>query len=81
MLKALKPFSTSSAAYKMLKIPEQVEFEEYLINHPDAFSWKVVAEVLYRCGDEKRLDSLFTYMKSPEGECPFESPFHSLLTL
>ena len=52
----------------MLKITEQVEFEDYLKDHPSAFSWKAVAEILYRCGDEKRLDSLFTYMKSPEGK-------------
>ena len=73
MLKALEPFSPSSTAYKMLKITEQRDFEDYLRDHPNAFSWKSVAEVLYRCGDEKRLDSLFTYMKSPEGKFPFES--------
>ena len=73
MLKALEPFSPSSPAYKMLKITEQVEFEDYLRDHPNAFSWKTVAEVLYRCGDEKRLDTLFTYMKSPEGRFHIET--------
>ena len=86
MLKALEPFSPSSPAYKMLKITEQVEFEGYLRDHPNVFSWKTVAEVLYRCGDEKRLDTLFTYMKSPEGKFHIEtfisitiSPLHNLL--
>ena len=51
----------------MLKLTEQAEFEEYLREHPNAFSWKTVAEVLYRCGEGKQLDTLFTYMKSPEG--------------
>ena len=84
MLKALEPFSPSSPAYKMLKITDQVEFEDYLRDHPNAFSWKTVAEVLYRCGDEKRLDTLFTYMKSPEGKFHIEtsisitiSPLHN----
>ena len=79
VLKALEPFSPSSPAYKMLKITEQVEFEDYLRDHPNAFSWKTVAEVLYKCGDEKRLDSLFTYMKSPEGKEPFECPTSLIL--
>ena len=57
----------SSRAYEMLNMTEQVEFEEYLREHPNAFSWKTVAEVLYRCQDEERLDQLFTYVKSPEG--------------
>ena len=74
VLKALEPFSPSSPAYKMLKITEQVQFEDYLRDHPYALSWKTVAEVLYRCGDEKRLDSLFTYMKSPEGNFLFGCP-------
>ena len=73
VLKALEPFSPSSPAYKMLKITEQVEFEGYLRDHPNAFSWKTVAEVLYRCGDEKRLDTLFSYMKSPEGKFHIET--------
>ena len=72
VLKALEPFSSTSPAYKMLKITEQARFEDYLRNHPNAFSWKSVAEALYRCGDEKRLDTLFTYMKSPEGKYFFE---------
>ena len=75
VLKALEPFSPSSPAYKMLKITEQVEFEDYLRDHPNAFSWKTVAEVLYRCGDEKRLDTLFTYMKSPEGRFTLRPSF------
>ena len=73
VLKALEPFSLSSPAYKLLKITEQEEFDDYLRDHPNAFSWKTVAEVLYRCGDEKRLDSLFMYMKSPEGKFLFHS--------
>ena len=68
VLKALEPLPQSSPAYKMLKLTEQVEFENYLRDHPNAFSWKTVAEVLYRCGEEKRLDILFEYMKSPEGK-------------
>jgi hypothetical protein len=50
-----------------------VDFEDYLRDHPNAFSWKNVAEVLYRCGDEKRMDILFTYMKSPEDTSLFLS--------
>ena len=67
LLHALRPLPHSSPAYTMLKLTEQAEFEEYLRENPNAFSWKTVAEVLYRCGEEKHLDTLFTYMKSPEG--------------
>ena len=81
VLKALEPFSPSSAAYKMLKITEEVEFGDYLNQHPNEFSWKSVAEVLYRCGDEKRLDSLFSYMKSPEGKFLFGFPNSFLINL
>ena len=59
----------------MLKLPEQTDFENYLREHPNAFSWKNMAEVLYRCGEEKYLDRLFVYMKSPAGKCFFLS-FH-----
>ena len=67
MLKALEPLPPSSPAYKMLKITEEAEFENYLREHPKEFSWKSVAEVLYRCGQEKPLNNLFAYLKSPEG--------------
>ena len=80
MLKTLD-ISPSSPAYEMLKKTEQVDFEDYLRDHPNAFSWKNVAEVLYRCGDEKRMDILFTYMKSPEGKyCVFDSCKYKLHT-
>ena len=79
MLKTLD-ISPSSPAYEMLKKTEQVDFEDYLRDHPNAFSWKNVAEVLYRCGDEKRMDILFTYMKSPEGKYhAFDSWIHKTL--
>ena len=68
MLKALEPLPHSSPVYKMLMHDEQMEFEEYLKRHPNSFSWKTVAEVIYRCGEEKYLDNLLTYMKSPEGK-------------
>ena len=68
VLHALQPLPHSSPAYTMLKLTEQAEFEEHLRKHPNAFSWKTVAEVLYRCGEEKHLDTLSTYMKSPEGK-------------
>ena len=45
-----------------------MDFEKYLKQYPNSFSWKNVAEVLYRCGEEKYLDKLVTYMKSPEGK-------------
>ena len=69
VLKALEPLLPSSPAYKMLKITQEVEFEDYLRKHPTEFSWKSVAEVLYRCGEETLLNQLFAYLKSPEGKC------------
>ena len=64
----------------MLKITEHVEFEQYLRDHPNALSWKGIAEILYRCGDEKRLNALFIYMKSPKGKFNFEVPkYHCIL--
>ena len=71
MLKALEPLLPSSPAYEMLKITEEVEFEDYLRKHPAEFSWKSVAEVLYRCGEETLLNQLFAYLKSPEGKMYF----------
>ena len=72
VLKALEQLPSSSPAYGMLKITEHVEYEEYLRQHPNEFSWKCVAEVLYRCGQETLLNQLFAYLKSPEGKTPLE---------
>ena len=71
VLKALGSLLPSSPAYKILKITEEVEFEDYLRKHPAEFSWKSVAEVLYRCGEETLLNQLFAYLKSPEGKVHF----------
>ena len=75
VLKALEPLPYSSPAYQMLKLTEQMEFEDYLRKHPNALSWKTVAEVLYRCGEEKFLDRLFMFLKSPEGRLHFSVTF------
>ena len=67
VLKALEPLSQSSPAYKMLKVAKLVELEDYLRIHPNVLSWKSIAITLYKSGEEKCLDLLFTYLKSPEG--------------
>ena len=68
VLKALDPLPHSSPVYQMLKVTDRIQLEDYLREHPNAISWKTVAEVLYRCGEETLLNTLFTYMKSPEGK-------------
>ena len=45
---------------------ERIEFQEYLKQHPNP--WKGIAEVLYRGGEETRLNKLFTFVKSSEGK-------------
>ena len=69
----------------MLKITEQLEFEDYLRQHPNEFSWKSVAEVLYRCGEESLLNQLFAYLKSPEGKttllCYKSNSYFSLIMI
>ena len=68
MLDVLKPLPESSPVYSMLKDSEEITFKEYLNHHPNAISWKAIAECLYRCGEDIRLDRLFAYIKSPEGK-------------
>ena len=62
----LGPWSESSALYKMLNMPREMEFEEYMKQHPNP--WKNMAEILYRCGEETRLNKLFVFVKSSEGK-------------
>ena len=44
---------------------ERIEFQVYLKQHPNP--WKGIAEVLYRSGEETRLNKLFAFVKSSEG--------------
>ena len=67
--KLLEPLLPSSPASRILEVTRLKEFEDHFKENPRLFSWKTVAEVLYRCGHETLLNELFTYMKSPEGIC------------
>ena len=66
VLEVLGPPCKSSALYGMLNISLEMDFEEYMKQHPNP--WKNMAEVLYRCGDETRLNKLFVFVKSSEGD-------------
>ena len=65
VLEVLGPPSKSSALYGMLNISLEMEFETYMKQHPNP--WKTMAEVLYRCGEETRLNKLFVFVKSSGG--------------
>ena len=67
VLDVLKPLPESSPVYSMLKGSEEMAFKEYLNRHPNAISWKTIAECLYRCGEDDLLNQLFAFIKSPEG--------------
>ena len=64
----LKPRPESSPVYSMLKDSEEITFKDYLNRHPNAISWKTIAECLYRCGEDDLIDQLFAFIKSPEGK-------------
>ena len=65
VLEVLGPQSESSALYGMLNISLEMNFEQYIKQHPNP--WKNMAEVLYRCGEGTRLNKLFVFVKSSEG--------------
>ena len=81
MSKLLEPLLPSSPASRILEVTRLKEFDDYLKENPRSFSWKTVAEVLYRCGHETLLNELFTYMKSPEGMQEFCLGMHESGTL
>ena len=50
---------------------DESQFEDYLKKNPRGFSWKNVALILYKSGEERSLNQLFNLMRSPEGKQHF----------
>ena len=72
LLEALQNVLDWNAVCKCLQLlvkPSKVETVEFFIGEPYfEASWKKVALALYHSNEEKAMDDLFQYMKSPTGK-------------
>ena len=57
----------SGICRKLMERYDEHQFEDYLRRNPLGFSWKNIALMLYKLGEERSLNKLFNLMRSPEG--------------